>query len=141
MGILLSVYVAETDEQAQEEAREPTFYFIKFCFKGHLRQEGRSLTQGPAVPNMAPEDYRQYLVNSKPGQPMLGDVKDWDELKNAQSIIIGSPDTVFKALKDMVEVSGVGTLLIQFHIGNMKNELARKSMELFAKHVAPRLRA
>ena len=141
MGILLSVYVAETDEQAQEEAREPIFYFIKFCFKGHLRQEGRSLTQGPAVPNMAPEDYRQYLQHSTPGQPMLGDVNDWNELKNAQSIILGSPDTVFKALKEMVEVSGVGNLLIQFHIGNMKNELARKSMRLFAEHVAPRLRA
>ena len=72
---------------------------------------------------------------------MLGDVNDWNELKNAQSIILGSPDTVFKALKEMVEVSGVGNLLIQFHIGNMKNELARKSMRLFAEHVAPRLRA
>jgi alkanesulfonate monooxygenase SsuD/methylene tetrahydromethanopterin reductase-like flavin-dependent oxidoreductase (luciferase family) len=140
MGILLSVYVAETDEQAREESREGIFYFIKNCFKGHLRQEGRTLTGGPGIPNMTVEDYRQYLLHSTPGAPMLGDVKDWDELHKAQSILVGSPDTVFKAILELVTVAKVGNLLIQFHIGNMKAEHARKSMELFAKHIAPRLR-
>jgi hypothetical protein len=31
-------------------------------------------------------------------------------------------------------------LLIQFHLGNMADALARKSMQLFATKVAPRLR-
>jgi alkanesulfonate monooxygenase SsuD/methylene tetrahydromethanopterin reductase-like flavin-dependent oxidoreductase (luciferase family) len=141
MGILMSVYVAETDDQAREESREGIFYFIKNCFKGHLRQEGRSMTAGPGIPNMTVADYRRYLTHSTPGAPMLGDVKDWDELHRAQSILVGSPDTVYTAIRDLVEVAKVGNLLIQFHIGNMKSEHARKSMELFAKHVAPRLRA
>jgi hypothetical protein len=34
----------------------------------------------------------------------------------------------------------VGNLLIQFHLGNMRDDLARKSMRLFATYVAPRLR-
>ena len=34
----------------------------------------------------------------------------------------------------------VGNLLIQFHMGNMRDDLARKSMRLFATEVAPRLR-
>jgi hypothetical protein len=34
----------------------------------------------------------------------------------------------------------VGNLLIQFHMGNMRDDLARKSMRLFATQVAPRLR-
>ncbi len=140
MGILMTVYVAETDEQAKAESQEGIFYFIKNCFKGHLRQEGRSMTQGPGIPNMSVEDYRMFLQHSTPGAPMLGDVRDFEELHKAQSILIGSPDTVCKAILELVEVSKVGNLLIQFHIGNMKSEHARKSMELFAKHVAPKLR-
>ena len=34
----------------------------------------------------------------------------------------------------------MGNLLIQFQFGNMRDELARKSMRLFAEHVAPVLR-
>ena len=71
---------------------------------------------------------------------MLGDVKDAEELRRAQSILVGSPDTVFRTMIELVEIAKVGNLLIQFHIGDMKSEHARKSMELFAKHVAPRLR-
>ena len=141
MGILMSVYVAETDEQARAESQEGIFYFIKNCFKGHLRREGRSMTQGPGIPNMSAGDYRKYLENSQPGAPMLGDVKDWDELHKAQSILVGSPQTVCNAILELVRVAKVGNLLIQFHIGNMKSEHARKSMELFATQVAPRLRA
>lgn len=140
MGILMSVYVAETDEQAREESQEGIFYFIKNCFKGHLRQEGRSMTAGAGIPNMATADYKRYLEASKPGAPMLGDVKDWDELHRAQSILVGSPQTVCNHVLELVRVAKVGNLLIQFHIGNMKHEHARKSMDLFARHVAPRLR-
>jgi hypothetical protein len=35
----------------------------------------------------------------------------------------------------------VGNLLIQFHLGNMPNDLTCASMERFATQVAPRLRA
>ena len=41
---------------------------------------------------------------------------------------------------NVIEQAGVGNLLIQFHFGNMKPELARKSMRLFATEVAPALR-
>ena len=98
------------------------------------------MVAGPGIPNMSVDDYRGYLKNSKPGVPMLGDVKDQEELRRAQSILVGSPDTVFRAMMELIEISKVGNLLIQFHIGNMKAEHARKSMDLFAKHVAPRLR-
>ena len=45
MGILMSAYVSETDEQAREESHEGVWYFLKNCLKGHLRNfKGRSLT-------------------------------------------------------------------------------------------------
>jgi alkanesulfonate monooxygenase SsuD/methylene tetrahydromethanopterin reductase-like flavin-dependent oxidoreductase (luciferase family) len=70
----------------------------------------------------------------------LGDVENWDELEASQSIIVGSPDTVYQRIWKLIERAKVGNLLIQFHIGNMPKELALKSMTLFAEHVAPRLR-
>jgi alkanesulfonate monooxygenase SsuD/methylene tetrahydromethanopterin reductase-like flavin-dependent oxidoreductase (luciferase family) len=140
MGILMSTYVAETDEQAQAEAKEGVWYFLKNCLKGHLRREGRQLTFGPGIPYVPPSEFRSYLEATKPGAKLLGDAEDWDELQASKSIIVGSPDTVHRRILDLLEQSRVGHLLIQFHLGNMKDELARKSMALFATQVAPRLR-
>jgi hypothetical protein len=41
---------------------------------------------------------------------------------------------------EILEQTKVGQLLIQFHLGNMADELTRKSMHRFATEVAPRLR-
>ena len=141
MGILMSAYVSETDEEARVESHEGIWYFLKNCLKGHLRNfQGRSMTFGPGVPNVELADYRRVLENTKPGRAMLGDVDDWDALTKAQSILVGSPDTVYRQIIDLVRETEVGNLLIQFHMGNMRDDLARKSMRLFATQVAPRLR-
>src|SRR6185437_14128903 len=141
MGILMSAYVAETDAQAQAEAKEGVWYFLKNCLKGHLRREGRQLTFGPGIPYIPPDEFRNYLEASKPGGKLLGDSEDWEELQASQSIVVGSPETVYRRIMALIEQSRVGHLLIQFHLGNMKDELARKSMALFATQVAPRLGA
>lgn len=141
MGILMSAYVSETDEQARQESHEGVWYFLKNCLKGHLRNfKGRSMTFGPGVPNVELADYRRVLENTKPGRAMLGDVDDWDALIKAQSIVVGSPETVYRQVIDLIRETEVGNLLIQFHMGNMRDDLARKSMRLFATHVAQRLR-
>jgi alkanesulfonate monooxygenase SsuD/methylene tetrahydromethanopterin reductase-like flavin-dependent oxidoreductase (luciferase family) len=140
MGILLSVYVSETDESARAESREGIWYFLKNCLKGHLRKEGRTLTFGPGVPSTSVRSWEQYLKNTDPNAKMLGDAKDWEELDAWGSITYGSPKTVREKLWSLIEQAGVGNLLIQFHFGNMRPELARKSMRLFATEVAPALR-
>jgi alkanesulfonate monooxygenase SsuD/methylene tetrahydromethanopterin reductase-like flavin-dependent oxidoreductase (luciferase family) len=140
MGILLSVYVSETDERARAESGEGIWYFLKNCLKGHLRKEGRTLTFGPGVPSTSVRSWEQYLKNTDPSAKMLGDAKDWDELDAWGSITYGSPKTVREKLWSLIEQAGVGNLLIQFHFGNMRPELARKSMRLFATEVAPALR-
>ena len=43
-------------------------------------------------------------------------------------------------LLDLIERAQTGNLLIQFHFGNMNDDLTKKSMRLFAQHVAPALR-
>ncbi len=140
MGILMSAYVAPTDKEAQEESREGIWYFLKNCLKGHQRREGRQLTFGPGVPYIPADEWRTYLQFSNPSTPLLGDTQDWDDLQRSQSIIVGSPETVTRRFMDILEHAQVGHLLIQFHLGNMEDGLARRSMHLFATEVAPRLR-
>ena len=141
MGVLLSVYVAETDEQARAESGEGVWYFLKYCLKGHLRRAGRTLTFGPGVPSQSVASWRAFLESSTPGAPMLGDADSWEDLERKASIIVGGPATVIEKLWPLVEEARVGNLLIQFHFGNMDGGLARKSMRLFAGEVAPELRA
>ena len=139
-GVLISVYVAETDEQARQESEEGIWYFLRNCLKGHLRRTGRTLTFGAGVPSQSVNSWKNYLKNSVPGSEMLGDALDWEDLDSKASIIVGSPDTVRGKLWNLIEEAQIGRFLIQFHFGNMKPELARKSMKLFAEHVAPTLR-
>ena len=140
MGILMSAYVAETDAQAQAEAKEGVWYFLKNCLKGHLRREGRQLTFGPGIPYIPPEEFRNYPEISDPTTPLLGDAESLDDLQQSASIVVGSAETVYRRIMDILTHSKVGNLLIQFHLGNMQDALARKSMRLFATEVAPRLR-
>ncbi len=140
MGILMSAYVSETDAQAREECEEGVWYFLRNCLKGHLRKEGRQLTFGAGVPYIPAPAWKEFLKHSDPERSMLGDANDWDELDKAQSIVVGSPETVHRKILDLIEKSQVGNLLIQFHLGNMSSELALKSQRLFATQVAPALR-
>ena len=140
MGLLMSVYVAETDEQARAEAEEGVWYFLRYMLKGHLRREGRQFTFGPGINSQSVDTWERYLQNNDPSSPLLGDLQNWDEVEAAGAIIVGSPETVRKRLWDLLEMTEVGNLLIQFHLGNMPDHLVRKSMKLFAEQVAPALK-
>ena len=81
-----------------------------------------------------------HTIDVDPTTPLLGDTEDWDDLERSASILVGSPDTVYQRLVALLEQAPVGNLLMQFHLGNMPDDWARKSMKLFADQVAPRLR-
>lgn len=139
MGLLFSVYCAETDEQAREESEEAVFYFTRNCLKGHQRRAGRRLTMAPG--GLSPQSWQLYLENSTVGAKMLGDAESWKDIDEMGSIFVGSPDTVYDRLWEFVSEADIGNLLIQFHIGNLSFEKTCKSQQLFAEKVLPRLRA
>jgi alkanesulfonate monooxygenase SsuD/methylene tetrahydromethanopterin reductase-like flavin-dependent oxidoreductase (luciferase family) len=139
-GILISAFVGETDEQAQIDCDEGVWYFLKNCLKGHLRQEGRVLTFGAGMPTQSVKSWEQFLLHTEPGAKMLGDAANWDELAKWGSIFLGSPKTVRERLWALIEGARPGYLLMQFHFGNMRPEVVKKSMHLFATEVAPYLR-
>jgi len=139
-GILISTFVAETDDEARRASAEGVWYFLRNCLKGHLRQHGRVMTFGAGMPTQSVRSWERYLQNTEPGAKMLGDVADWDELAAWGSIYLGSPATVRERLWNLIESARPGYILMQFHFGNMQAEVARKSMHLFATEVAPYLR-
>lgn len=139
-GVLISVYVSDNDRQAEEESKEGVWYYLRNCLKGHVRTKGRSLSFGVGSPNMSLRS-RQALLESRPGaMRMLGDIDTWEELRQFGSVVVGGPERVREHLWSIIEEAHVGSLLIQFHMGNMEDALVRKSMRLFAEEVAPWLR-
>lgn len=139
MGLLFSVYVAETDEIARKESEEAIFYFTRYCLKGHQRRAGRRLTMAPG--GLSPQSWQMYLENSVVDAKLLGDAEDWNDIDEMGSIFVGSPDTVYEQLWEFVTEANIGNLLIQFHIGNLSYELTQKSQRIFAETVLPRLQA
>jgi alkanesulfonate monooxygenase SsuD/methylene tetrahydromethanopterin reductase-like flavin-dependent oxidoreductase (luciferase family) len=138
MGFLLTVYVAETDATARAESEGPVFYFLKNCCKGHLRRRGRMLTFAPGA--TSPGSWERFLQNNDPTKPMLGDARNWQEIEEMGSIIVGSPETVRRRLWEYVKSAHAGIFLIQFHVGNLSYDLTLKSQRLFATQVMPELR-
>jgi alkanesulfonate monooxygenase SsuD/methylene tetrahydromethanopterin reductase-like flavin-dependent oxidoreductase (luciferase family) len=140
-GVLISVYVSENDRQAEAESEEAVWYYLRNCLKGHVRTKGRSLTFGIGAPNQTLRSREAFYESRPPGPArMLGDLDTWDELKEFGSVIVGGPERVREHLWSIIEEAHVGSLLIQFHMGNLEDRLARKSMRLFAEEVAPWLR-
>ena len=140
MGLLISVFVSETDEQARTESREGVWYFIKNTLKGHLRTEGRMLTFGTG---RAVDDggvVRQLPQEHPARRQDAGRLRELGGARAFGSIVVGSPATVRRRLWELIEQAQIGNFLIQFHFGNMEDRVARKSMRLFATEVAPALR-
>ena len=113
------VYVSDSYEQAKREL-EPTLVVA-------MEHEKR----------FAPHRFDRYL-------PASGDPDDLtiDYLADVGRYVIGDPDTVYDRLAEFYEqVGGFGVLMLHMGRDYGPREGRERSMELFMKHVAPRLRA
>jgi alkanesulfonate monooxygenase SsuD/methylene tetrahydromethanopterin reductase-like flavin-dependent oxidoreductase (luciferase family) len=128
MGWGVPVYVAETDRQAREEFEPHFWYFIK------------KLLHGIAL---APPGYTSptsALAMLKNRKYFLAEVQDWDAVEKGVYAIVGSPETVRQKLAHYQKELGAGVILTGCQTGAVEHEKTRKSMELFAREVMPRLR-
>jgi alkanesulfonate monooxygenase SsuD/methylene tetrahydromethanopterin reductase-like flavin-dependent oxidoreductase (luciferase family) len=128
MGWGVPIYVAETDKQAREE------------FEGHCRYFQRNLLKGIGI---APPGYTSArsaaaIVKNRP--LFLSEQKTWDDIERGVFSIVGSPATVRQKLAHYQKELGVGVVLTGCQTGTLPHELARKSMELFAREVMPHVR-
>jgi len=128
MGWLEPIYVAETDDQARREYEEHFFYFVKRLLPGI---------------NVSPPGYttlRSYESMLKGFNTFAINLETWDQVVEGQYAIVGSPDTVFERLVENLHRLGTGNLLGLFQLGTLPGGLTRRSLDLFAREVMPRLR-
>jgi alkanesulfonate monooxygenase SsuD/methylene tetrahydromethanopterin reductase-like flavin-dependent oxidoreductase (luciferase family) len=86
---------------------------------------------------MNPERFRGFL-------PATGTVDDitYDHAFDSGLFIAGDPDTVYRAIKEQFDAAGgFGTLLVVLGKDWATDDARDRSLELFMRHVAPRLAA
>jgi hypothetical protein len=73
--------------------------------------------------------------------PVFGEIaKPVGPRQLPRSLVAGAPETVAQQLAPLRE-SGIGGLILRFHIGEIAHEHAVASQRLFVDKVAPLLRA
>jgi alkanesulfonate monooxygenase SsuD/methylene tetrahydromethanopterin reductase-like flavin-dependent oxidoreductase (luciferase family) len=129
LGWSVPIYVAETDEQAREEARPHAEMFINKLLK-------------KPVEMLLPPGYltlgsMKGVMAAKAGMSVHRTLED---LIDSGSFIVGSPATVREKLRDAQAQIGFGNLLITIQFGSLPHDLTMKNIELLAKHVVPYLK-
>ena len=128
-GYLLKVLVADTDEKAQEIGRT------------YMWNEEHRL-RGPREHNDPPGYQSRAAVKiqvSIPGGAGLGRVATYEELQEADNIIVGSPETVTRKLTGIVQHLNPGYFHIYGNEGDMAHKDVMRSIELLGKEVIPAL--
>ena len=125
------INVADTDEKAYEEGKN--FYWQLGTSFGitppHWQAPpgyiSKSSASGPR------EAARTAASNITPGGPSL----PYDEAQETVQIITGSPDTVIKKLKRIIDLIDPGTIVLWGREGPMSHEVAMRNIDLLSQEV------
>ena len=130
IGILLPIYVAETDRQAHAEGRQHVLWLyhkgLKHKFE-HLFPPGY----------MTDHSWGRFLQS---GLGAYSDVS-YEDLLGQGYAVVGSPATVRARLDELADELGFGLVNALLHIGDMPHDRTIRNMELFAREVMPHFRA
>jgi len=142
LGWLVPMYVAETDQQAREEAEEHVWYFIDKLIKGFA---GKGRTWMPPGYTSLKSLQRLQEINALGGDKaptnwQLGHARSWADVEAGGSVLIGSPQTVREQLLKYVLEFKVGHILALPQFGSLPDHLTRKNMALLASEVFPYVR-
>jgi len=131
LGFGAPVYIADTDEQAMKEAKP----HIEWLFnKGFKMPGGMFFPPGYT----SPASLRQ-IVTAK--SSIMVAQKTIEMLAEQRVIIVGSPDTVIKQLKDCHRQLGFSNYVAMLQFGSMPHAQSVKNIQRFARDVLPALQA
>ena len=130
LGVSRYVYVGKTDEAAWEECAE----HVVAVFHAQGQSGGPKFEPGRHT-----ERSFAYKANAHIHVPRYSEV-DFDQLDRDGYVIIGSPDTVTRKIKEQEAALGAGIFVPYIPFGAMRPADAMKSVELFGKEVLPNVR-
>jgi alkanesulfonate monooxygenase SsuD/methylene tetrahydromethanopterin reductase-like flavin-dependent oxidoreductase (luciferase family) len=135
LGWLTTVYVADTDEQAVEEAAPHLAYFQGNLAAGFVGPGKVWMPPGyieaPALVQFLKE-LRAMAGSARPSDPKAA---VWQ-----RTPLVGSPETVRERLLAYVKELRIGTVLSLLQFGSLPAELTAKSTHLYATEVVPFVR-
>jgi alkanesulfonate monooxygenase SsuD/methylene tetrahydromethanopterin reductase-like flavin-dependent oxidoreductase (luciferase family) len=120
------IYVADTDEQAWKEAVPELCRFWQLATDNFWRGD-----------SVSPDDLTKFTERYAyyPGGLTVQRLDEWG------TSLIGSPDTVVKKARAMLETARPDSLVGMFQFGGLKHEQVMHSIELFGSKVIPALGA
>ena len=130
MGLLMPIYVAETDAKARAEFEEHFWYFKNKLIPGLVL----------APPGYtSPESALRISKALATGKTFISRVENWDDVEAGCFALVGSPETVAEKLIEHAKEIGCGNLLGLFQLGNMGHEKALANAEAYAEAVMPKV--
>ena len=133
MGECPLVYVAETDAKARQEAGPQAETFFSVIGKAHATSAQLQRIAAGA------RTERSFAYKTTPHAPRPQRF-DFDTLAAQGYCIVGSPDTVVRAIKQHQKLLSIGIIMTHLPFGMLEPGDAMNSLELFAKEVMPHLR-
>jgi alkanesulfonate monooxygenase SsuD/methylene tetrahydromethanopterin reductase-like flavin-dependent oxidoreductase (luciferase family) len=132
LGWAAPIYVADTDEQAREEARAPA----ESLFNDYLSNPWEMLLP----PGYTSLSSTKNTIRVRKALGLGTRRLTIDDLVGSGTVVAGSPRTVREAIERMRDATGFNVLVAMLQFGVMNDELTRRNMERFAADVMPHFR-
>ncbi len=130
IGILLPIFVGESDRSAHAEGREHVLWLyhkgLKHKFE-HLFPPGY----------MTEESWGRFLRSGLGSYTALS----YEELISQGYAVVGSAESVRERLEELADELGFGLVNALLHMGAMSHEVTKQNMEIFAAEVMPYFQA
>lgn len=133
-------------EAGHGEVTRDQIMMVLHTFAAPTREEAYAITR-PAMANyidafleaasswthVTSKDYSHYEII-----PKLLKAMTFEKIIEEKRAAIGTPDDVYKTIKEVTDYFSCGHLTLQHFFGGISANDTRKTMELFAREVAPR---
>jgi alkanesulfonate monooxygenase SsuD/methylene tetrahydromethanopterin reductase-like flavin-dependent oxidoreductase (luciferase family) len=128
MGLLMPIYVAETDARAREQYERHFWYFKNKLIPG--------LTLSPPGYTSVKSALRIFK-SLQDGKTFINHCETWQDVEKGCFAIVGSPETVAEKIIEHCRDIGCGNMLGLFQLGSMPHEMARENARRYAETVMP----
>jgi alkanesulfonate monooxygenase SsuD/methylene tetrahydromethanopterin reductase-like flavin-dependent oxidoreductase (luciferase family) len=129
IGYLMRVFVADTDEKAQQEG-------LNFFWQnGALNKQIREWMAPPGYASVDFAGIRKTRAVSKDF-----DSQAYQEAQDNYQLILGTPNQVIEKMRYVRDLLGLGHICLWAHDGRMTHEDTVRCIELLGKEVLPTLR-